>query len=75
MLEAIVRNGSGGYKLEHAREAEFVSDFSFAHNDLKLSSEFTEKAIKKSIKNIRNAMEIPGVLLLDLFVDDEDSRQ
>lgn len=75
LLEALVRNGGGSYKLEHAREAEFVSDFSFAHADLVLASEFTERAIKKSIKDIRTALEIPGVLLLDVFVDDAESRQ
>jgi hypothetical protein len=75
LLEALVRNGGGSYKLEHAREAEFVSDFSFAHTGLVLASDFTRKAIKKSIKDIRTALEIPGVILLDVFVDDSDSRQ
>jgi hypothetical protein len=75
LLEVLVRNGRGPYRLDFTREAEFVSDFNFAHSDLKLADVFTEKAIKKSMREIRNALEIPGVLLLDIFVDDADSRQ
>jgi hypothetical protein len=75
LLECIVRNGAGSYKLEHTREAEFVSDFNFSHENFGLASEFKERAISKSIKGLRKALEIPGVLLLDVFVDDPKSNQ
>ena len=75
LLEVAVRNGSGSYKLEHCREAEFVSDFNFAHADLKLSDQFSEKSVKQSIKDIRGALAIPGVLLLDVFVDAPEAKQ
>lgn len=75
LLETIVRNGRGTYVLSHASQAEFVSDFNAAAADLKFPDKMTQKNVRAAVKLLREEIEIPGVLLLDIFIDDKDSRQ
>jgi hypothetical protein len=75
ILECIVRNGKGTYPLELVCDAEFAHDFSFDTADIKLADRLTESAVKKAGGSIRSALERPGALVLDLFVDDENSKQ
>ena len=75
LLEVVVRNGKGDYKLVFVREAEFVGDFNFPGHNLALSDSFEVNKIRKSVNVIKKSFERPGVIILDLFVDDENSRQ
>ena len=75
LLECLVRNGPGSYVLELATEAEFVHDFNFDASDLTLPNKLTAQSAKKASASFRKAFERPGTLVLDFFVDDENSRQ
>jgi hypothetical protein len=75
ILECVVRNGKGAYVLDIAGEAEFVHDFNFDTADIKLANNLTEAEARKAAASIRNAFEIPGALVLDLFIDDDNSNQ
>lgn len=75
LLETLVRNGRGAYTLVQASEAEFVSDFAAAAADLKFPDKLTVKNIRAAVKLLRKEIQFPGVLLLDIFIDDKDSHQ
>jgi hypothetical protein len=75
LLEVLVRNGQGTYKLEHASEAEFKFDFNFPGDNLVLADKFGKRNVKKSIAGIKNEFSIPGLIILEIFIDDELSRQ
>jgi len=75
LLEILVRNCTGNYLLRFVGEAQFVSDFNFPGEGLALSNKFSEILIRQSIKKIRSTFERPGVLILNIFVDDDRSRQ
>src|SRR5208282_1271237 len=73
LLEILVRNCTGNYLLRFVGEAQFVSDFNFPGEGLALSNKFSEILIRQSIKKIRSTFERPGVLILNIFVDDDRS--
>jgi hypothetical protein len=75
LLEVLVRNGRGRYRLKNAQDAEFAHDFEFPGENLVLTDTFIKTHIQKSVKSIREAFERPGLLILDIFVDDECSNQ
>ena len=75
ILETIVRNGRRSYKIALASEAEFVHDFQFNDDDLTLHSEVDDEKAQAAIHSIVSVFEIPGVLALDVFVDDPESNQ
>ena len=75
LLEVAVKNGSGRYRLENVSEAEFVHDFNFPGDNIVLADKFERKQIIKSMNAIRSEFEMAGVIILDIFVDDEESRQ
>lgn len=75
LLECLVRNGPGSYILELATEAEFVHDFNFEASGLALPDKLTAQSAKKASASFSKAFEEPGALVLDFFVDAENSRQ
>jgi hypothetical protein len=75
LLEVLVRNGPGSYRLEHANDAEFKFDFNFPGEKLSLSDNLTSRDLRKSLRTIKEEFNYPGLLILEIFVDDEKSRQ
>lgn len=75
LLEILVRNGPGSYCLEHMTEAEYLFDFNFPGDKLTLVDKFKMRDIKKSVRAIKEVFYLPGLLILEIFIDDEESRQ
>lgn len=74
-LECLVRNGKGSYPLEFAGEAEFTHDFDFDIEGIALTDKLTDRSAKNAAGSIKRKFERPGLLVLDLFIDDENSNQ
>ncbi|MGQ0534188.1 MAG: Abi-alpha family protein [Caulobacteraceae bacterium] len=75
LLECLVRNGRWDYPIALVEEAEFVTDFEFLEDDLKLTSSSTNGAIDEAIESIICSFERAGSLVLSVFVDDEQVNQ
>lgn len=75
ILECVVRNGRRSYRIALAEEAELLSDFQFSEDDIFLSGKSQDDLINKSIESITEELEVPGSLVLDVFVDTPSSEQ
>lgn len=75
LLECLVRNGRWDYRIAFVEEAEFVADFEFLEDDLKLTPNSIDAEIDVAIDSIVNSFERAGSLVLSVFVDDEESNQ
>jgi len=75
ILEIVVRNGRRNYRIALASDAEFRHEFEFNEEELKLTDQLNDQSASAAIDSVIDVFEIPGVLVLDVFVDDKDSNQ
>ncbi len=69
LLEVLIRNGRGHYRLSLAMEAQYLFDFSALEHMAMEKLSASESAVDEAIEHILSVFEIAGTIVADVFVD------